>query len=145
MNKLMNVPARPKGRWYCGPYVLAAITGESFDTIRAAVNRAKGRPLTRGVCSVMPRHLLTAFRELGWKHFTSYDCKYADDKLTLKNFMKGIRLDDDSIYVVYITGHYVAVQGGTFIDTFSTHKVSTAFAPRTGKTVKAVYKMSEMT
>lgn len=145
MNKLLNPPARKKGRWYCGPYVMAAITGESFETIRAAINRAKGRPETRGVCGVMPRQLKAAFKELGWKNFPTYDCKYADGKMTLKAFMKGIKVDDDSIYVVYITGHYVAVQGDMFIDTFSTHKVSTAFAPRTGKTVKAVYKMSKIT
>jgi len=145
MNKLMNVPARKKGRWYCGPYVMAAITGQSFEVIRTAINRAKGRPDTRGVCGVHPRQLKTAFRTLGWKYFPTYECKYADGKMTLKQFMKSINGDDDSIYVVYITGHYVAVQGDMFIDTFSTHKVSTAFAPRTGKTVKAVYKMSKMT
>jgi len=140
MNKLLNVPAREKGRWYCGPYVMAAVTGESFETIRAAINHAKGRPSTRGVCSVRPRHLKHAFMGLGWRTFTTYH--HADSpKMTLKQFMKSIRDDDDSIYVVYITGHYVAVQGDMFIDTFSTHKVSTAFAPRAGKTVKEVYRM----
>jgi hypothetical protein len=53
--------------------------------------------------------------------------------------MKGIT--NDEIYVVWVTGHYVVVQGGMFIDTFSKHKVNTAFAPRAGKTVKAVYRM----
>lgn len=140
MNKLMNVPAREKGRWYCGPYVMAAVTGESFETIRTAINHAKGRPPTRGVCSVQPRQLKIAFRDLGWRIFTTYSHKY-EDKMTLKQFMKSIQDDDDSIYVVYITGHYVAVHKDTFIDTFSTHKVSTAFAPRAGKTVKEVYRL----
>ena len=141
MNKLMNPPAREKGRWYCGPYVMAAVTGESFETIRAAINRAKGRPDTRGVCSVQPRQLKTAFAELGWKHFTVYSREY-EDKLTLKQFMKSITTND--IYVVWVTGHYVAVQGDMFIDTFSKHKVGTAYAPRAGKTVKEVYRMRKI-
>ena len=139
----MNVPARPKGKWYCGPYVMAAITGASFDKIRAAINAAKGRPDTRGVCSVHPRHLKLAFREFGWKSFTTYHHKY-EPKMRLKEFMHGLDPNDPELYVVYITGHYVAVQGGLFIDTFSKHKVSTAFSPQSGKTVKEVYRMRKI-
>ncbi len=143
MNKLMNVPARPKGKWYCGPYVMAAVTGESFDTIRTEINRAKGRPDTRGVCSVQPWQLRKAFRELGWTSFTTYH-HGESPKMRLKEFMKSIPHDDTTIYVVYITGHYVAVQGSMFIDTFSKHKVSTAFSPQAGKTVKEVYRMRKI-
>ena len=143
MNKLLNVPAREKGKWYCGPYVMAAVTGESFNTIRTAINRAKRRPDTRGVCSVRPRELKNAFMGLGWRTVTTYH--HAESpKMRLKEFMKSIRDDDDSIYVVYITGHYVAVQGQMFIDTFSKHKVNTTFSPQAGKTVKEVYRLRKM-
>ena len=143
MNKLFNPPSREKGRWYCGPYVVAAITGESFDVIRTAINRAKGRPDTRGVCSVQPWQLKQAFKDLGWKISTMYH--HAESpKMRLKAFMKSIPEDDDSLYVVYITGHYVAVQGSMFIDTFSKHKVNTAFSPQAGKTVKEVYRLRKI-
>lgn len=143
MNKLMNVPAREKGKWYCGPYVMAATTGETFDVIRTAINRAKLRPDTRGVCSVQPWELRKAFLLLGWRSFTTYH--HAENpKMRLKEFMHGLDVDDPEIYVVYVTGHYVAVQGGLFIDTFSKHKVSTAFSPQAGKTVKEVYRMRKI-
>lgn len=65
-------------------------------------------------------------------------------KMRLKAFMKSIPEGDDSLYVVYITGHYVAVQGSMFIDTFSKHKVNTAFSPQAGKTVKEVYRLRKI-
>ncbi len=143
MNKLFNPPSREKGRWYCGPYVVAAVTGESFDVIRTALNRAKGRPVSRGVCSVQTQELRKAFKELGWNSTVTYH--HAENpKMRLKQFMKSIREDDDSLYVVYITGHYVAVQGSMFIDTFSKHKVNTAFSPQAGKTVKEVYRLRKI-
>jgi hypothetical protein len=143
MSKLLNPPAREKGRWYCGPYVMAAVTGESFTEIRRVINRAKGRPSTRGVCSVQPRELKQAFRDFGWRIFTVYH--HAEEpKMRLKEFMHGLDPDDSTMYVVYITGHYVAVQGGLFIDTFSKHKVSTAFSPQSGKTVKEVYRLRKI-
>jgi len=143
MNKLFNPPSREKGRWYCGPYVVAAVTGESFDVIRSALNRAKGRPDTRGVCSVQTQELRKAFKELGWNSTVTYH-HAENSKMRLKQFMKSIREDDDSLYVVYITGHYVAVQGSMFIDTFSKHKVNTAFSPQAGKTVKEVYRLRKI-
>lgn len=143
MSKLLNPPAREKGKWYCGPYVMAAVTGADFNTIRSVINVAKLRPLTRGVCSVQPWELRKAFLQLGWRTFTTYH--HAESpKMRLKEFMHGLDPDDSEIYVVYITGHYVAVQGGLFIDTFSKHKVSTAFSPQSGKTVKEVYRLRKI-
>jgi len=143
MNKLFNPPSREKGRWYCGPYVVAAVTGESFDVIRTALNRAKGRPVSRGVCSVQTQELRKAFKELGWDSTVTYH-HVENPKMRLKDFMKSLDPDDTDSYVVYITGHYVAVQGDIFIDTYSKHKVSTVYSPQAGKTVKQVYRMTKV-
>ena len=144
MTKLLNPPSREKGkRWYCGPFVIAAVTGFSFEPIRSALNRAKGRPISRGVCSVQTQELRKAFKELGWDSTVTYH--HAENpKMRLKDFMKSLDPDDTDIYVVYITGHYVAVQGDIFIDTYSKHKVSTVYSPQAGKTVKQVYRMTKV-
>jgi hypothetical protein len=143
MDKLFIPRAREgKKQWYCGPYVMAAVTGYSFDVIRTVINKAKHRPLTTGICGVMPQELIDAFALLNWEAEVIYDHKAdCSPKLILKDFMKSVT--DDDIYVVYVTGHYVAVQGGMFIDTYSTHKVSTAFAPRPRKQIKEIYRLTK--
>lgn len=136
--KLLVPPARAGNkRWYCGPYVMAAITGESFETIRRAINYQKQRPETTGVCSVMPWQLQDALYELGWKA----SLVHTPEKLKLKDLLKAEVLDPRCMYIIWITGHYIAVQGEDFIDTFTTHKVNKAYAPRQGKIVKEVYRI----
>lgn len=140
----LHIPRAREGKkkWYCGPYVIGAVTGYSFDVIRTVINKAKLRPLTRGICSVQTHELRTAFRSVGWDSEVTYHHKQnGATPMKLKDFFKSVT--DDEIYVVYITSHYVAVQAGTFIDTFSTHKVHTAFAPHQNSKVKEVYRMTK--
>jgi len=144
MTDKLFIPRAREGnkRWYCGPYVMGAVTGYSFEVIRTVLNKAKRRPLTTGVCGVQPWELQQAFRSVGWERELLYSHK--DEGATpmkLKDWLKTLKPDDDQFYVVYITRHYVAVQGGMFIDTFSTHKVNTAYAPHQNKKVKEVYCM----
>ena len=133
-----------KKNWYCGPYVMGAVTGYSFDVIRTVINKAKLRPLTTGICSVQTWELRKAFKSVGWDSEVTYHHKVEGvEQMKLKDFFKGLEPDDDNFYVVYITSHYVAVQGGMFIDTFSKHKVNTAYAPHQNKKVKEVYRMTK--
>ncbi len=146
MTDKLHIPRAREGnkRWYCGPYVMGAITGYSFDVIRTVINKAKHRPLTRGICSVQTHELRTAFRSVGWDSEVTYHHKVEGaTPMKLKNFFKELDPTDEAFYVVYITSHYVAVQAGMFIDTFSTHKVNTAYAPHQNSKVKEVYRMTK--
>lgn len=139
----LHVPAkREKGRWYCGPFALAAITGMSFEEVRAAINIQKGRSnLNQGILGTSNAQMVNALGDAGYKVIKVFN--RADDKLTFSQWQKQWGIDASKVYLIELTGHWVTVQGGYFIDNHTQHKVHLAYAPWKRKRVKTVYQIAK--
>jgi hypothetical protein len=58
--------------------------------------------------------------------------------MPFKRWLKAPR-NDDQIWLVELTSHYVIVQGDWFIDNHTNHKVHTAYAPHQRAQVKRAW------
>ena len=106
-------------RVYCGPAALMAVTGERLPVVRASINKAKGRKENAGVCITALHEMLEAIETLGYKHY----CQNSEFPAHVKTLGK-IAKDEhwclpDRTYIVYVTGHYVAVENGLVFDNFT--------------------------
>lgn len=139
--KLSIPKQRDKGRWYCGPFAIAAITGESFTEVRAVANRVVKRPDNKGITGMSEWRLCKTLQELGF--WTKLNFKWLDNpgakKIVFKEWLKKER--DNSFYLVVLTGHFVVVKGDQFIDNHSKHPVHVNFAPWQRKQVYEVYRV----
>ena len=102
-------------RVYCGPAALIAVTGKRLPEVRAAINKAKGRPDNTGVCGMFNSELVEAMKILGLKYHREESfpahvrtlSKLVNDKLWCL---------PDRKYIINVTGHYVAVENGIVVD-----------------------------
>jgi hypothetical protein len=99
---------------YCGPSVLAALTGcDAKRDIRGWVNAVRGRKPTQGVLGMPVKEMSAVLASRG----------YGFQRI---EFPKGgrPRLADfaadagDAFYIVNVTSHYVALLGGVVADNF---------------------------
>jgi len=96
---------------FCGPYCVAAITGASYETIRAHINRARGRPPNTAVKGTDWLDLDFALSCLGYT-----GNKYPVlDKPTLAQWLKD--RPRRHYVLVGVTGHWMLVAGNRVMDT----------------------------
>jgi len=147
MNDLHTPPARERGKtWYCGPFAFAAITGNSFVESRARLNRARlnranDRPENRGIRGCSDWTLTCALNSSGYHPSLFYRTPSGGvDRKNLNQWLKTLSRDDDSIYLVLLTGHWIVVKGrSVMIDNHTSRPVPVFMGPWQRKTVKKVY------
>lgn len=113
-----------KGRAYCGPSAIAAISGlHPKGEIRSVINRIRGRDENSGVCGLHNRELLSACWVLGYELLPVY--WWPDDLQgpmridwksppTLRQFV--VRMKSERAMIVNVTGHYVSCARRLVID-----------------------------
>lgn len=118
-------PLPGDGRFYCGPAAIAAFTGKHpKQEVRAAINRYRGRPETRGVIGMHNHEVRAVLASLGWRCTTAY--KWAIPGLTLRQFVES---RPTFCGIVNVTDHYVAVAHGMALDNRSRIARPVAFFP----------------
>jgi len=102
---------------YCGPSALIAVTGKRLPEVRAAINKARGKPAHTGVCGLSRNYLLQAIKELGKSYYVVPVEFLPADSQTLEKLVKNKNWCLPFLtYIVNITGHYVAVHDGKVMD-----------------------------
>lgn len=100
-----------KGRAYCGPAAISAITGlPAKGRIREVINRFRSRKPTAGIIGVQNREMAWALSVFGYtlvplSGVTGTLRKFVNDPLHV-----------DKVYLVNVTGHYVVTRGRFVID-----------------------------
>lgn len=113
---------------YCGPAALMAVTGKELAPVRAAINKAKGRPLNTGIIGTSVTEMAYALRELGytyeaWRYWNSKTPRlavpYTVDmkKPTVAWLCKNLK--PDAVFIMNPTGHWIAVHNGMIYDNWS--------------------------
>jgi len=132
-------------RSWCGPTVIAAITGLAIPSVKARIKKVRGHngPV-KGTHTWEVRKVL---EELGYQmeHQPLYRngaLRAGGLKLTLAQWLKRPR-DMEAAYILEVTNHWVAVKGRWFCDTYTKGvPVRCTQAPRKRKRVCNVYKVT---
>lgn len=134
------------GRGYCGPHVVAGMTGrplshvlEAFRIVRFGEHWRGDHyrpPLIKGTSAYEVRMVLQLF---GYEMVEN--CNYYSSKPTMARWYKTrCQWMRDLPCAVNITGHWVLVKGNMFLDTFTNgQKVRIGKAPHRRARVKGVY------
>ena len=131
-------------RWYCGSFAFSAITGKSFEETRSRINWVRGVRETQGITGLREDVLIEALSKAGY----SSQCIYAshkgcEDNKNLNQWLKTLDKNDNNIYLVIVTGHYVVTQGRQLlIDNHTEYPVQAFMAPWQKKRVKKVWIIS---
>src|SRR5690606_2284494 len=121
-HRLRDAVNDTKSRAFCGPMVVAAITGEPVSRVRDAfryvrygaswTSRRRSPPIM-GTHTHETERVLRLFGYVGAWHKVS-------GRPTLAAYLEGRRgVQRTHPCVVLVTGHYVAISGWLFCDTFS--------------------------
>lgn len=146
-HRLRDAVNDTKSRAFCGPTVVAAITGEPVSRVRDAfrfvrygsawTSRRRSPPIM-GTYTYEIQRVLRLFGYVGAWHKVG-------GRPTLAAYLnERTGLQRTHPCVVLVTGHYVAVSGWLFCDTFSEGQVVDAdTAPGRRKRVKQVFVINE--
>jgi hypothetical protein len=119
---------------WCGPVAVAAILGADVAEVRDVIKRHRhGKPVKGTSATEL---------QLAFRHFGQHMELAADLRTNPPTFAtwERERMDLDAAYVVMITGHWVAVRGKWFCDTFTKGlPVRIKDAPWRRKRVRMVY------
>jgi hypothetical protein len=114
-----------RGRAFCGPTAMSAVTGLPISEIREMIRDVWGKTKSNGhampVMGLDNASLLASMRRFGWEVADTADCENGPDERR-NRFRLGDFLDakgDDGPFIVNVTGHYYAVSQGEICDTFS--------------------------
>jgi len=124
---------------WCGPTVVSTLIGIDAAVARDIIKQSRGG---RAVMGTTARELDMVFRAHG--------CRLdllIDHKGDLPTFATWLRLPRDPVdaFVVEVTGHWVAVRGNWFCDTFTKGQpVKVLQAPHKRKRVRRVYRVSRL-
>jgi hypothetical protein len=99
-----------KGRSYCGPWALMAITGRPYADIRARINRGRSRPDNRAVMGTHVSELERVLRRLG---YGIWDLRFGcGHRPTLAALLRGrTSRERQQTWVVAAAKHWVVVRG----------------------------------
>jgi hypothetical protein len=124
-------------KMWCGPVAVAATIGVDVAAVVDVIKRHRNE---RAVKGTHPNELQLAFRHFGYEMTLVADLR--SNSPTLATWERE-RTDMEAAYVVIVTGHWVAVRGKWFCDTF-THGVPVRIkdAPRRRKRVQFVYQIT---
>lgn len=98
----------PGKNTFCGPYVLAAVTGKTTDEISAMVRNMYGRSMIK---KMYPRELHAVLKvcKVDYAHRRFHPpCTWT--------FWLGYHRVPSRTYIVFVTGHYVLVHNGRVYD-----------------------------
>lgn len=134
MMKLHKIKHDLKTTLWCGPAALATLTGLPTSRIMSVLRAVTGRRTVKGIYN---SDLLKAGAALGLEFF---DLKVPFGDMTLarwtaenKNHLKGIP------HIINVTGHYVTVCGGSFVDNWTKRPVRLKKAPHRRCRVQRVW------
>jgi hypothetical protein len=130
------------GQWrlYCGPLAVAALIGADVDEVIRVIQLYRGH--RRQVRGTRPEELQYVFRHLG--HDMQLVADLSRNSPTLATWERE-RADweFEQAWLLIVTGHWVAVCGRWFVDTWTAGKpVRIADAPRRRKRVRFVYRIT---
>ena len=131
-----NMQRLAETRAFCGPFALAALTGEPIDRCLDAIRAVRGddneyrerigaAPRRRGVAirGVYNWEMDRALKTLGWR----MDAVPHKSKISMKRFVETIGMAlKDSPLLVNVTGHYIVLYRGMVMDT--TYRIPMAFS-----------------
>lgn len=129
---------------YCGPGALMAVTGKRLPEVRAAINKARGKPAHIGVCGLQRKFLLQAISELGMDYYVFPESCLPERFNTLEKLVKDHNWCLPFLtYIVNVTGHYVAVHDGKVVDNQIRFGCPIEEHPSRRKKVKALIMVKE--
>lgn len=117
---------------YCGPGAISTITGLNSDHAARAIRRLSGQ---RAVKAAPWWALQKALQEFG------YDLTAPDTSMkgeTFKHWLDHTMLRSDRVYLVFLTRHFVVVQGDQFNDNHTKVPVHVSIAPHQRRKVNSV-------
>ncbi|MFM1815824.1 MAG: hypothetical protein RLZ98_2519 [Pseudomonadota bacterium] len=121
---------------WCGPTAVSAITGIDPAEVHRVIQHSRGG---KAVMGTYPHELELALNHFGYRLVWVED--RSADPPTLATWERE-RADMEAAYIVMVTGHWVAVRGRWFCDTFTRGEpVPIKKAPRRRKRVQHVYKV----
>ena len=103
----LHEPKKTKPKMYCGPTAVCAITGANQTKVERIIHRS--RRSRKPIIGTVFHELHEAFRLLGW-NIRRNALPYCEKPLTFHRWARSFRRND-TIYLVNITGHWVAVHG----------------------------------
>ena len=141
-------------RFYCGPAIIASITGLPISKVEAEIREYRNRTSRRrrpyehkAMISGMQNHEVEAvLGALGLQLVRRFVFKEYGRRPTLNELVGDGWFEGRGPHLVQVTGHYVGVHGRTFIDTFTDGKpVSVSEMPGKRKRVSTTYEITPLT
>jgi hypothetical protein len=129
-----------RGKLWCGPAAISAITGRGTRTVRDAVQWHRGN--YRPVSSTKPSEVLAALELLGYGFQEVWNCeKSYFGKPTLVQFVRHWRdeLACGLPILCALTGHFVVLQGDLFVDSWTKTPVPFSDAPKQFRRRRVAY------
>ena len=124
-------------KMWCGPVAVAATIGVDVAAVRDVIKWHRNGRAVRGT---YPNELQLAFRHFGYDMHCVADLN--SNPPTLATWERE-RTDMEAAYVVIVTGHWVAVRGKWFCDTYTRGvPVKIKNAPHRRKRVRFVYRVT---
>jgi hypothetical protein len=127
-------------RLYCGPVAVAALIGADVDDVIGVIQRHRNN--RRQVRGTNPGDLQHAFHHFG--HDMQFVANLNANSPTLATWERNRSdWDFDQAWLLIVTGHWIAVRGRWFVDTFTRGvPVRIADAPRRRKRVRYAYRIA---
>lgn len=128
-----------RSRLYCGPVAVAALIGANVDEVIQVIQRHRNN--RRQVRGTHPHELQHAFRH--FDHDVQLVADLSRNSPTLATWERErTDWDFEQAWLLVVTGHWVAVRGRWFVDTWSNGTpVRIADAPWRRKRVRYVYQV----
>lgn len=141
ISKGLLVP-KPESKTYCGPFAIAAVTGKPVAEVIAAINDYRNKPADAKVVAMATHEIEHALKRL------DVSCRLCAVQLdrskkgfkkypTMRQFLKSRSTEMvEKKMILLVTGHFVAVQGFMFIDTWTKNTCLTWDAPHQNRRVR---------
>jgi hypothetical protein len=135
---LHEVENSSNGKAWCGPTVVASITGRDVARIKTLIKKRRGsNDAVKGTAWFELRHVLAYY---GYQEDARHTI-LKPDRPTLAQWLRRER-DMTAYYILDVGCHWVVVHGRKFCDTFTGGKpVFIRKAPHRRKRVREVYKI----
>lgn len=153
MKKLkLHTPSKnPAGKTYCGPTVLSALTGMSYQAVLSVIDSVVGQEKSRETKWMNFDDLHSCLSKCGFKtEIDILDDDCPTEKLcTLEDWIKGRdfiarEMGDDpenDTWILFLTKHFVLVQGDLFLDNRTGKPVPILSAPGLKRRVRKIIKV----
>lgn len=101
--------------FYCGPSAIAAVTGADCREVRGWINAVRGRPASTGIRGLTSDVLIGTMASRGyWLREVVACLPPPHPHPTLERFLA--EQAHEAVFIIAVTRHYVAAQGGVVFD-----------------------------